>query len=41
MAPIHHHFEKCGWSEDKIVLVFSAVAFVGCIIAILPIIFQF
>ena len=41
MAPIHHHFEKCGWSEDKIVLVFSAVAFVGCIIAILAIIFQF
>ncbi|MBQ2730015.1 MAG: phospho-N-acetylmuramoyl-pentapeptide-transferase [Clostridia bacterium] len=25
MAPIHHHFEKCGWSEIKIVLVFSAV----------------
>lgn len=20
MAPIHHHFEKCGWSENKIVL---------------------
>ena len=41
MAPIHHHFEKCGWSEDKIVLVFSAVAFLGCVIALLPIIFQF
>lgn len=25
MAPIHHHFEKCGWSEKKIVFVFSAV----------------
>lgn len=25
MAPIHHHFEKCGWSEITIVIVFSAV----------------
>lgn len=25
MAPIHHHFEMCGWSERKIVLVFSLV----------------
>ncbi len=25
MAPIHHHFEKCGWSEVKIVLIFSFV----------------
>ena len=25
MAPIHHHFEKCGWKENKIVIVFSAV----------------
>lgn len=25
MSPIHHHFEKCGWSEIKIVSVFSAV----------------
>ncbi len=41
MAPIHHHFEKCGWSEDKIVIVFSLVAFIGCILAILPIIFSF
>ena len=22
MAPIHHHFEKCGWSERRIVYVF-------------------
>jgi len=33
MAPIHHHFEKCGWSEVKIVAVFSAVTLAGCIIA--------
>ena len=25
MSPIHHHFEKCGWSEVKIVLVFSSI----------------
>ncbi len=28
MAPIHHHFEKCGWSEIKIVAVFSALTLV-------------
>ena len=30
MAPIHHHFEKCGWSEIKIVLVFSLVTAILC-----------
>ena len=35
MAPIHHHFEMSGWSEVKIVAVFSAVAAVGCLIAVL------
>ncbi len=33
MAPIHHHFEMCGWKEVKIVLVFSAVSAVMCVIA--------
>ncbi len=33
MAPIHHHFEKCGWKENKIVIVFSAVTAALCIIA--------
>ena len=33
MAPIHHHFEMCGWKEVKIVLVFSAVSLVMCILA--------
>jgi phospho-N-acetylmuramoyl-pentapeptide-transferase len=28
MSPIHHHFEMCGWSEVKIVSVFSAVTVV-------------
>lgn len=30
MSPIHHHFEKCDWSEVKIVAVFSAVTVVFC-----------
>lgn len=29
MAPIHHHFEMCGWSEVKIVRVFSLVNLIG------------
>lgn len=41
MAPLHHHFEMCGWSEQKIVLVFSGISFAGCAIALLPIIFKF
>jgi len=40
MSPIHHHFEMCGWSEEKIVLVFSLIAFIGCFIALLPILFS-
>lgn len=33
MSPIHHHFEKCGWSEVKIVSVFSAVTLLCCVLA--------
>ena len=33
MSPIHHHFEMCGWKEVKIVLVFTAVSAVMCLIA--------
>ena len=33
MAPIHHHFEMCGWKEVKIVLVFSAVTCLMCLLA--------
>ncbi|MBP5269631.1 MAG: phospho-N-acetylmuramoyl-pentapeptide-transferase [Clostridia bacterium] len=33
MAPIHHHFEKCGWSEIKIVAVFSAVALLAAVLS--------
>lgn len=35
MSPIHHHFEMCGWKENKIVLVFSAVTLLGSAGAIL------
>ncbi|MBQ5840591.1 MAG: phospho-N-acetylmuramoyl-pentapeptide-transferase [Clostridia bacterium] len=35
MSPLHHHFELCGWSENKIVLSFTAVTLVGCIAAVL------
>jgi phospho-N-acetylmuramoyl-pentapeptide-transferase len=33
MAPIHHHFEMCGWKEEKIVIVFSCVSAIMCILA--------
>ena len=33
MAPIHHHFEMCGWKEVKVVLVFAAVSAVMCLLA--------
>lgn len=34
MAPIHHHFEMCGWKEKKICFVFSFVNLVGCAIGV-------
>ena len=34
MAPIHHHFEMCGWSEGKIVTVFTAVSILFCALAL-------
>ena len=33
MSPIHHHFEMCGWKEVKIVLVFTAITAVMCLLA--------
>lgn len=35
MAPIHHHFEMCGWSENKVVVTFWAVGFIAGIIGLL------
>lgn len=34
MAPIHHHFEQCGWSETKVVAVFSIVTALLCLVAL-------
>ena len=39
MSPIHHHFEMCGWSETKIVCVFSGFTAVCGLIALLLVIF--
>lgn len=33
MAPIHHHFEMCGWGEKKIVLIFSGLTALLCLLA--------
>jgi len=33
MAPIHHHFELCGWSETRIVAVFSIITALLCLVA--------
>ena len=33
MSPIHHHFEMCGWKEEKVVLVFTAVSVIMCVLA--------
>ena len=41
MAPLHHHFEKGGWSEVKIVVVFTSVTIVFCILAFLGVIHRY
>jgi phospho-N-acetylmuramoyl-pentapeptide-transferase len=33
MAPLHHHFEQCGWSETKVVAVFSVITALLCLVA--------
>ena len=35
MAPIHHHFELGGWSETRVVAVFSIITAILCMIALL------
>lgn len=39
MSPIHHHFEMCEWSEDKICLIFSIVALLGCGLSVISVYF--
>ena len=34
MAPIHHHLEKCGWSEGKIVCTFSLVTLLSAALSL-------
>ncbi len=33
MAPLHHHFELCGWSEWKIVIIATAISTAFCLLA--------
>ena len=35
MAPIHHHFELCGWSETRVVAVFAIITAILCLIALM------
>lgn len=35
MAPIHHHFELSGWNENKVVIVFSLITLILCLIGIM------
>jgi phospho-N-acetylmuramoyl-pentapeptide-transferase len=35
MSPIHHHFERSGWSENKIVAIFCLVSAAACVLAYL------
>ena len=35
MAPLHHHFELCGWKETKVVAVFSIVTAALCLLGLL------
>lgn len=33
MAPIHHHFELSGWKEEKVVVIFTIVTILACVLA--------
>lgn len=37
MAPLHHHFELCGWTETKVTTVFSIITAMLCLLAVLGI----
>lgn len=37
MAPVHHHFELCGWSETRVVAVFSCITALLCLVALIAI----
>lgn len=37
MAPIHHHFELCGWSETRVVTVFTVITALLCLLGLVAI----
>ncbi len=41
MAPIHHHFEMCGWSERKLCLVFTLITILGCALALVAFLMRY
>ena len=41
MAPLHHHFEMCGWNEKKIVIVFTTVSAIFCVLGYLGVMNRF
>ena len=34
MAPLHHHFELCGWSETRITALFTIITALMCLLAL-------
>lgn len=34
MSPLHHHFELSGWSENKVVIIFSIITLLVCVLGI-------
>lgn len=39
MAPLHHHFEMSGWHEQSVVLLFSLLTLIGCILMFIVVLF--
>jgi len=37
MAPLHHHFEQCGWSETKVVTLFYVTTAIACLLGYLAV----
>lgn len=35
MAPLHHHFELCGWSETRISALFTIITALMCLVALI------
>ena len=41
MAPLHHHFEMCGWSEKKLFAIFTAVSIIFTVISYFAVIYRY